>query len=379
MPSNYPPVESKQRTLAGMNTPDLKGSYGIFSYYTNDSTAVVQEAGGGGRVHRRLRRRQPGRGRAHRARSNTFRTDAPGGVRPLPGLPRSRRTRRPRSSSRARSSSCASGSGAAGSASASASCPTQSVHGICLFYLKEVRPKFKLYVSPIHMDPARPALPISTPESYARELERRFGPYFTKGLPADTSALENGVLDEEEFLALDNKVYEESMAMLEYELGRFDEGLLFYYFSNADQRQHMFWRLTDPGHPAYDEKLAARFGDVIARTYGEMDRALDLALGKADKDTVVLVMSDHGFNTFRRGFNLNTWLVREGYHRLQEALEAGGVGLLRQHGLGQDPGLRHGPQQPLHQREGPRGRGRGRARGRTRTTSSGRSPASSRP
>jgi predicted AlkP superfamily phosphohydrolase/phosphomutase len=315
MPSNYPPVESKQRTLAGMNTPDLKGSYGIFSYFTNEATSVIQEAGGGGRVTSvfvvgdRVDSALTGP-------VNTFRTDAAEASIPFqvfidPAHAAAKiviqdnefvlREREWSGWTRVRFNLF----------------PTQSVHGICLFYLKEVRPKFKLYVSPIHMDPARPALPLSTPESYARELERRFGPYFTKGLPADTSALENGVLDEEEFLALDNKVYEESMAMLEYELGRFDEGLLFYYFSNADQRQHMFWRLTDPGHPAYDAKLAARFGDVIARTYGEMDRALDLALSKAGKDTIVLVMSDHGFNTFRRGFNLNTWLLREGYHRLK--------------------------------------------------------------
>ncbi len=315
MPSNYPPVESRQRTLAGMNTPDIKGSYGIFNYYTNAGTTVVQEAGGGGRVHdvfvvgNRVEAELPGP-------TNTFRTDAPEAVLPfqvfldpsnaaakivIQGQEFVLKEREWSGWVRVRFNLI----------------PTQSVHGICLFYLKEVRPQFKLYVSPVHIDPARPALPLSTPESYARELERRFGPFFTKGLPADTSALENGVLDEEEFLHLDNRVYEESMAMLEYELGRFDDGLLFYYFSNADQRQHMFWRLTDPGHPAYDEKLAARFGDVIARTYGEMDRALDLALRKADEDTVVLVMSDHGFNTFRRGLNLNTWLLREGYHRLK--------------------------------------------------------------
>jgi predicted AlkP superfamily phosphohydrolase/phosphomutase len=315
MPSNYPPVESKQRTLAGMNTPDLKGSYGIFSYYTNEATSVIQEAGGGGRVidvyvvGDRVESALTGP-------VNTFRTDAPEASIPfqvfidpvnaaakivIQGQEFILKEKEWSGWKRV----------------AFNLFPTQTVHGICLFYLKEVRPKFKLYVSPIHIDPARPALPISTPESYARELERRFGPYFTKGLPADTSALDNGVLDEEEFLALDNMVYEESMAMLEYELGRFDEGLLFFYFSNADQRQHMFWRLTDPGHPAYDEKLAARFGGVIGKTYGEMDQALDLALRKADKDTIVLVMSDHGFNTFRRGFNLNTWLLQQGYHRLQ--------------------------------------------------------------
>ncbi len=315
MPSNYPPAASKQRTLAGMNTPDLKGSYGIFSYYTNAAANVIQEAGGGGRVHdvfvvgNRVEAELSGP-------VNTFRVDAPEATVPF------RVFLDPENAAakieiQGHEFVLRQGEWSGWKRVRFGLIPTQSVSGICLFYLKEVRPKFKLYVSPIHMDPARPALPISTPESYARELERRFGPYFTKGLPADTSALDNGILDEEEFLTLDNMVYEESMAMLEHELGRFDEGLLFYYFSNADQRQHMFWRLTDPGHPAYDEKLAGRYGDVIARTYAEMDRALDLALKKADRDTVVMVLSDHGFNTFRRGFNLNTWLVREGYHRLK--------------------------------------------------------------
>jgi predicted AlkP superfamily phosphohydrolase/phosphomutase len=315
MPSNYPPVESRQRTLAGMNTPDLKGSYGIFSYYTNESTTVTQEAGGGGRVidvfvvGNRVEAELTGP-------VNTFRVGSPEAAIPFqvfidPAAAAAKIV------IQGNEFVLRQGEWSGWKHVHFNLMPTQSVHGICLFHLKEVRPKFKLYVSPVHMDPAHPALPISTPESYSRELERRFGPYFTKGLPADTAALDNGVLDEEEFLHLDSLVYEESMTMLEYELGRFDEGLLFYYFSNADQRQHMFWRLVDPGHPAYDAKLAARYGDVIARTYGEMDRALDAALKKADKDTVVLVLSDHGFNAFRRGFNLNTWLLEQGYHRLK--------------------------------------------------------------
>jgi predicted AlkP superfamily phosphohydrolase/phosphomutase len=315
MPTNYPPAETKQRTLAGMNTPDIRGTYGWFRYYTDDPPSLVQEAGGGGEVHdvyvvgNRVEAELPGP-------VNSLKTDRPDTVIPfqvfidpqnaaakvrIQGNEFVLKEKEWSGWIRVRFSLI----------------PTQTVHGMCLFYLKEVRPKFKLYVSPIHIDPARPALPLSTPESYARELEKRFGPYFTKGLPADTSALESGVLDEAEFLHLDNLVYEESLAMLEYELGRFDEGLLFFYFSNADQRQHMFWRLTDPDHPAYDEALARHFGSVIEKTYGEMDRALDLALRKADKDTVVLVLSDHGFNSFRRGFNLNTWLLQNGYHRLQ--------------------------------------------------------------
>jgi predicted AlkP superfamily phosphohydrolase/phosphomutase len=315
MPSNYPPVDSNQRTLAGMNTPDLHGSYGIFSYYTNESTTVTQEAGGGGRVidvfvvGNRVEAELSGP-------VNTFKVGLPEAAVPFqvfldPVAAAAKIV------IQGQEFVLRQGEWSRWTHVHFNLIPTQSVHGICLFYLKEIRPKFKLYVSPIHMDPAHPALPLSTPESYAKELERRFGPYFTKGLPADTAALDNGVLDEEEFLHLDAMVYEESMAMLEYELARLDEGLLFFYFSNADQRQHMFWRLVDPGHPAYDAKLAAHYGDVIARTYGEMDRAVDAALKKADKETVVLVLSDHGFNAFRRGFNLNTWLLQQGYHRLR--------------------------------------------------------------
>ncbi|MGD0782975.1 MAG: alkaline phosphatase family protein, partial [Candidatus Aminicenantales bacterium] len=206
--------------------------------------------------------------------------------------------------------------------------PTQSVGGICMFYLKEVRPQLKLYVSPVNIDPASPALPISTPPSYSRELAAKFGSFFTKGLPADTSALDNRLLDEEEFLAQDEMVLEESRAMLEYELKRFDAGVLFYYISSTDQRQHMFWRLMDEKHPSYDPKLAEKFGGTIERTYRQADEMLAKSLARADKDTVVLVMSDHGFRPFYRGFNLNTWLRDNGYHRLinefkKEELEMG--------------------------------------------------------
>jgi hypothetical protein len=154
MPSNYPPVPSRQRTLAGMNTPDIKGSYGIFNYYTNEATAVIQEAGGGGRVHdvyvvgNRVEAELPGP-------LNSFRTDSPETTIPFlvfidPVNPVAKiviqgnefvlKEKEWSGWKRVRFSLI----------------PTQSVSGMCLFYLKEVRPKFKLYISPVNIDPARP-------------------------------------------------------------------------------------------------------------------------------------------------------------------------------------------------------------------------------
>ncbi|MFO7733449.1 MAG: alkaline phosphatase family protein, partial [Candidatus Aminicenantes bacterium] len=171
MPTNYPPADSKQRTLAGMNTPDLKGSYGIFSYYTNERRDILQEAGGGGRVHdvyvvgNRVEAGLPGP-------VNTFRTDAPEAVIPFQVFidPVNAAAK---IKIQANEFVLREGEWSGWQHVRFNLIPTQSVSGICLFYLKEVRPKFKLYVSPIHFDPARPALPISTPQSYAPELERR--------------------------------------------------------------------------------------------------------------------------------------------------------------------------------------------------------------
>jgi predicted AlkP superfamily phosphohydrolase/phosphomutase len=314
IPANYPPVPTRQRTLSGMGTPDLKGSYGILNYFTTRPTEINQDIGGA-RIHQvyvigdRVEAKLPGP-------VNSFRKERPEAeiefrvfIDPVNPVAKIRiqdqefilREKEWSGWKTVRFELI----------------PTQSASGTCMFYLKEVRPEFKLYVSAINIDPSRPVLPISTPGSYAQELAAKFGTFFTKGLPADTSALGNGILDEQEFLEQDDIVLRESERIFEYEFSRFDSGLLFYYVSSTDQRQHMFWRLLDENHPQYDARLASRFGDTIENIYRECDRFLDRVLQRIDRETLLLVMSDHGFNPFRRQFNLNTWLYENGYHRLR--------------------------------------------------------------
>ncbi|MEW5902633.1 MAG: hypothetical protein AB1715_14295, partial [Acidobacteriota bacterium] len=286
IPSNYPPVPSAQRTLSGMGTPDIKGSYGIFNYYTS-LPAEINEDIGGGRIHQvyvignRVEAQLPGP-------SNTFKKERPEAIVDFrviidPANPVAKisiqdqefilKEKEWSGWKRVHFNLI----------------PTQRVSGICMFYLKEVRPNFRLYVSPVNIDPSRPALPISTPRDYAAELARVFGPYFTKGLPADTSALDNDVLDEGEFLEQDEVVLRESERIFEYEFGRFDSGLLFYYVSSTDQRQHMFWRLLDEKHPQYDPLLASRYGGTIESIYMEADGFLDRVLQRIDRTTLLLV------------------------------------------------------------------------------------------
>ncbi len=313
IPANYPPAQTKQRTISGMGTPDILGSYGIFNYYTTEATELKEDIGGG-RIHEiyvidnQIEATLAGP-------YNTFNKNRPEAaidfkvyidpVHPLAKIV-----------IQDQEFILKEGEWSEWKRIRFKMIPTQTARGICLFYLKEIRPHFKLYVSPINIDPASAALPISTPKKYSEELAKQFGPFFTKGLPADTKALDHNVLDDEEFLEQDDIVLKERLEMFDYELERFDSGLLFYYVSSTDQRQHMFWRLIDKTHPSYDPLLDQKFGRTIENIYIEMDKLLDKAMKKVDKDTVLIVMSDHGFSPFRRSFHLNTWLKEAGYHKL---------------------------------------------------------------
>jgi predicted AlkP superfamily phosphohydrolase/phosphomutase len=81
----------------------------------------------------------------------------------------------------------------------------------------------------------------------------------------------------------------------------------------TDRVQHMMWRLIDPSHPMYDKALAAKFGDSIERVYRKCDEFIGEVMSRVDETTPILIVSDHGFHSFRQSVNLNTWLVQEGF------------------------------------------------------------------
>ncbi|MEI6809017.1 MAG: alkaline phosphatase family protein, partial [bacterium] len=108
-------------------------------------------------------------------------------------------------------------------------------------------------------------------------------------------------------------VLKESQRMFESEFGRFESGFFFSYFSSLDLNSHTFWRTIDPGHPLFTPELAAKHSDFIPWLYSQMDNVVGKAMARLDENTTLFVMSDHGFTTFRRQFNLNSWLMDNNY------------------------------------------------------------------
>jgi hypothetical protein len=71
--------------------------------------------------------------------------------------------------------------------------PGIEVRGVCRMLVTELDEHFSLYVSPINIDPEKPAMPVSHPEYYASYMAKKIGTFATLGLAEDTWALNEGV------------------------------------------------------------------------------------------------------------------------------------------------------------------------------------------
>ena len=336
MPVNFPPVETGGRSFAGMGAPDLLGTHGTYSFFT--SAPPPNEATMTGRVelvdvidHRiaaRLRgppnpfRRRPlpsgpGGGGADEYEHPDLTVDFE--VRIDPDAPVARIT------IQGTDHVLNAGEWSDWVRVGFEAAPAVAVSALVRFYLQQVRPVFRLYASPLQIDPADPALPLSNPSGWAGELHDVLGPFYTQELPQETNAFSEGVFDGREFWEQARFVYGERRRALDHLLDGFDEGLLFFYFSSVDQGSHMLYRYADREHPFHEPD--ALLSDGIRTLYEQMDEALGRVRRAVDDQTTLIVMSDHGFAPFHTGVNLNTWLAERGYVMLRDTAQRSGAPL----------------------------------------------------
>ncbi len=328
LPSNYPPVEMRGPSLSGMGTPDILGTYGTFSFYTTEPQVggdveggkIIEVAMKNHRIEAALVGPRVGEGDEAR------KVEAPFTVWVDPAEPVAKIRvggeewmMKEGEWSDWKPVEFKMLSRGMEVLMSIVGQPT-SLRSIARFYVKEVHPEFKLYVSPLNFDPLNPppATCICTPPGYSKELAKAIGLFYTQGMPEDTWALNEGRLNEEEFLQQSEFVLQERIRMFKYEMDRFDEGLYFCYFSTTDPISHMFGRFMDPNHPMNNPEDFAKYGEVIPRYYCRIDSVLGYALDAMGPDETVMVLSDHGFTSYRRSFHLNSWLYQNGYIELRD-------------------------------------------------------------
>ncbi len=196
--------------------------------------------------------------------------------------------------------------------------PGVKVHGMVRFYITKMSPEFGLYVTPINIDPVKPALPISWPSFYSIYLSRLIGDFATLGMAEDTWALNERVIDEEAFLKQTLDYHEEREKMFFNALEKSRQGVVACVFDGTDRLQHMFFRYLDDRHPANKGKDIERFKNTILEMYMRVDGMVGRVMGMLGPDEHFMVISGHGFESFRRGININTWLLKNGLLNLKE-------------------------------------------------------------
>jgi predicted AlkP superfamily phosphohydrolase/phosphomutase len=315
VPITFPPEKLKGVQLSAMCVPDLRGTQGTFSRYTTRRAAETETTGGEVqtvvRTGNTVRSALLGPGHPLRADAGpltlpfevTIRNSGSATLK-LAGLRHELR--------RGEYTDWIPVSFKAGWG--------VRVRGVCRFLLLETGPDFELYVSPINLDPEFPAMPIGYPGVYPVYLAKRQGPFATLGLAEDTWGLSDEVLSDDQFLQQCLDTDRERESMFFDGLDKVPKGLCVCVFDGTDRMQHMFWRYLDERHPARPAEIPIAHQNAIEDLYRRMDDLVGRTMEKCrDPGTLLMVLSDHGFNTFRRGIDLNRWLEDEGYLKVDDA------------------------------------------------------------
>lgn len=317
LPSNYPPSPSQHghhRCVCGMGTPDMTGGYGTYQYFSQDGPDEPRDEEGGRRaklVFERETARSTIKGPMNPMRKNHF-SNVDFAVH----------------RDRAANGAIIDVQGqkillAAGQFSkwvklsftidTPTPIPAQVVSGIVRFYLQELSPTLKLYVSPVNVDPSAPVVQLSEPASFITDISRDLGLFYTTGFQEDHKARSNGVFSDDEYIRQAGIVLEERLAQYERALQNYDDGLLFFYFSSSDLQSHMFWWDSDDPHPYRENGQAKSYFAHIKKLYQKLDGLIGDLYDRYGASATIFVMSDHGFANFGRQFNLNSWLRDFGY------------------------------------------------------------------
>lgn len=306
IPTNYPP-EPAGKGLAGMGAPDLLGTLGTFTFFTDDPLESPRAVPGG-----RIMKTSLENGQAFltlEGPPNPLRKDhAPTAAFIELDVDPTNDVARVKSGEQA--VVLRQGEWSEWVTVEFTLIPhISSVRGIVRLYAKQLHPALEIYVSPINLDPTKPALPISTPPHWSSEIASELGLYSTLGIPEDTSALRQEALTLVQFQEQAQLVFGEEARLLDYSLRQFTRGFLFFYFSSIDQNSHILWGKHD---------------DELLKVYHEVDDRVGV-VRRQRPDAQLFIISDHGFTTFDRAVHLNTWLKLRGFSGKAYAMGLNGL------------------------------------------------------
>lgn len=303
-PVSFPPAAFTGRLLAGMGVPDVLGTEGTFTYFTSedDQKAAGLESGQVVRLGRSstVVLELPGprvgnwRGQVKRAAVPMRLDRLPNGARLT--WEQGSVVLSPQQYSDWQPVTFALGWG-------------RKMSAIVRFVLLESEPNWCLYASAVQYDPRNPYLPLSYPKDFAGTVAKECGLYATLGMPGETWPVNTGILSDEQLLSQTELVFQERLRIFRRVFGERRPGALMAYFDTTDTVSHMFWRQLQTTIKAGGDETTS----PICQYYRRCDELVGEVLSDLAGQDVLLVLSDHGFTSFERSVNLNSFLREKGW------------------------------------------------------------------
>ncbi|MBC8332079.1 MAG: alkaline phosphatase family protein [Anaerolineae bacterium] len=176
-----------------------------------------------------------------------------------------------------------------------------SVHAITRVIITQGLPEPRLYFLPLQIHPLHPMWRYATPRGFVRDAWNASGGYLSLGWPQDTTALEENWLNDAQFLALCEDIFETRQRVFRHHLDNYREGVLGVVFDSLDRVQHMLRAQRPDLIEAWYQRCDHVAGEVIAQ--------IEQLPGKPQ----LVVVSDHGFANFDTKIHVNRWLEEKGH------------------------------------------------------------------
>ncbi len=153
-----------------------------------------------------------------------------------------------------------------------------------------------------------PEKPYTFPPWLRREVESKFGKYIFDVVYRS---------EEKERVAKELfHMTKQHLGVVKYLASKKPWDLFIYVEVGVDRVHHAFWKFFDKEHPRYVEhevlsKVIPEYYKLIDEWFGELRKTLP-------KDTVIVIVSDHGAKAMKGAFVINQWLEEQGYLKFKE-------------------------------------------------------------
>ena len=153
-----------------------------------------------------------------------------------------------------------------------------------------------------------PHKPYTFPPWIRKEIEMRFGPYI---FDVVYRSHEKDKVREELF-----RMTKQHLDIVKYLLAAKEWDIFIHVEIGVDRVQHAFWKYFDTNHPRHIEHpvysyTIREYYELIGKEFREIKKHLS-------KDTIIIIVSDHGAKAMKGAFVINQWLEKEGYLKLKE-------------------------------------------------------------